>query len=187
MRLDAFLIISLTLAATFSWSMPLVDTTRAARSISKDELRLWGGGLWLVAETAGLSLNYLRFRKNYGRRDAIAKLSGVTADSVQLEGRDIYAQLGKGLFAVATVIGMATAVVAYSNAALLPPPKHSHHIRARKGHHELEKRGKIDTAAQVLGVASVGISLLGLPLQIAMYENMQNQHLGFSFSHPFHD
>ncbi|CAD6979928.1 unnamed protein product, partial [Tilletia controversa] len=159
-----------------------------ARKLTPIQMRLMGGGLWLAAETAGFTLNLLRFNKNYGRDLA----NNVMEE--QPRPRDVYSTVGRAMFAVATVIGAVTLPIAYANSLLLPYPEHP---TTKRDHAPTLKTDEdtgpppgtacppehdlmVEAAAQALGVGSVAISLLGLPLNIALYKHMSPQHLTFT-------
>ncbi|KAE8198038.1 hypothetical protein CF328_g3663 [Tilletia controversa] len=165
------------------------------QNVARKLMRLMGGGLWLAAETAGFALNLLRFNKNYGR-----DLANDVMEE-QPRPRDVYSTAGRAMFAVATVIGAVTLPIAYANSLLLPYPEHPTTKRddvptlntdedtrpppetsclSEHGHMRLSSRNKVEAAAQALGVGSVAISLLGLPLNIALYKHMSPQHLTFT-------
>ncbi|KAE8225862.1 hypothetical protein CF319_g1458 [Tilletia indica] len=177
--------------AESSEPIPNQGPKHVARKLSAIQVRLLGGGLWLAAETGGFTLNLLRFKKNYGR-DVFSDAMGE-----QLHARDAYETAGKALFGLATLMGAVTLPVAYSNSLLLPYPAHpttkrEHQsiplrdedfrlslptTRFSKDDQTLSSRSKLDAATQALGLGAVGISLLGLPLNWAMYEHMSPQHL----------
>ncbi|KAK0536536.1 hypothetical protein OC834_001147 [Tilletia horrida] len=164
------------------------------RKLTPVQMRLLAGGMWLAAETSGFTLNFLKFKKNYGRRDGVPRNR---SDLVQR--REWVPNAGKAMFGLATLFGLVGVPIAYSNAALLPAPEHpaTRSIAGKVaatttatsgiGNHDSERglvvvpRSAIDSAAAGLGAFSVGVSLVAIPLNVAMYEKMKAQHLGIPF------
>ncbi|KAK0551554.1 hypothetical protein OC845_002134 [Tilletia horrida] len=150
----------------------------AVRGLDGAQARLLGGTLWLTTETLGLLMSTLRFKKNYERDvslDHLAARGGKVPDPTWIE------MGGKALAGIATLMAGVNLALSFSNAAMVPytKPDKEHLRRSEKedSHEELAVRSKFDAITRFFSVAMVGVSLLGFPMNIAMYQAMKPQHL----------